>query len=154
MGANPPGKNWPELLGEELGLPVENFSFGGAMLDTALHNAQRIDSDNALVILEIGGNDLLNGRRDFEKNLKRMLDTVCRSNCRVVMIELPLPPFHNAYGRAQRELARKYGVVLIPKRYLAAVMATPGATVDGLHLSNKGHELLAARLLTFFLPSG
>ena len=71
MGADPPGKNWPELLGEQIGLPTKNMSFGGAMLDTALSNVERIDSVNPLVILELGGNDLLRGRRDFEQNLAR-----------------------------------------------------------------------------------
>lgn len=153
MGANPPGENWPVLLGEKLGVPVENFSFGGATLESALHNAARIDKDNALVILEIGGNDLLSGRRDFVPNLERMLATVCKSQRRVVMMELPLPPFFNSYGIAQRRLARAHGIALIPKRYLAATLAAPGATVDGLHLSNKGHELLAQKLHALFIAN-
>jgi acyl-CoA thioesterase-1 len=146
MGADPPGKNWPELLGETIGLPTKNMSFGGAMLDTALTNAGRVDSENPLVILELGGNDLLRARRDFEQNLERLLEAVCRPGRRVAMLELPLPPFFNAYGMAQRKLARMHGVTLIPKRYLAATLAAPGATVDGLHLSNAGHELLGKQL--------
>lgn len=149
-GADSPERNWPELLGEKLGLPAQNLSFPGAMLDTALRNVNTIDGSNPLVILEIGGNDLLNGRNDFEPNLERLLAEVCASNRRVVMLELPLPPFFNAYGMAQRRLAREYGVVLVPKRSLAGVLAAPGATVDGLHLSNLGHALLAESLRPIF----
>ena len=62
MGADPPGKNWPEFLGDLAGLKVRNLSFGGAKVESALDNAQRINQDDALVILEIGGNDLLEER--------------------------------------------------------------------------------------------
>ncbi len=149
-GADSPEGNWPELLGEKLGLPAQNLSFPGAMLDTALRNVNKIDGSYPLVILEIGGNDLLNGRKDFEPNLERLLGEVCKPNRRVIMLELPLPPFFNAYGMAQRRLAREYGVLLVPKRSLAGVLAAPGATVDGLHLSNSGHVLLVDALSAFF----
>jgi len=154
MGADPPGKNWPDLLGEMTGLKVRNLSFGGAKVATALDNALRINQDDALVILEIGGNDLLGGTsiRAFRQDLEQMLDGVCRPNRRVVMIELPLPPFCNRYGRVQRALARSYGVTLIPKRCLARVITTPHATVDGLHLSNLGHALFARSLFELFVP--
>jgi hypothetical protein len=51
----------------------------------------------------------------------------------------------------QRALAKSHGVTLIPKRYLAKTISTPGATVDGLHLSNTGHVLFA-RTLSEMLP--
>jgi acyl-CoA thioesterase-1 len=145
MGADPPGKNWPELLGNLTKLKAHNFSFGGAKVETALSNAKRIDDDEALVILEIGGNDLLGGTpvADYEKRLGEMLSIVCRAHRQVAMIELPLPPSFNRYGIVQRALAKSHHVTLIPKRYLASVLAAPGATVDGLHLSNAGHARLA-----------
>jgi lysophospholipase L1-like esterase len=61
----------------------------------------------------------------------------------VVMFELPLPPFRNEYGRVQRKLASKYGVVLIPKRVFVGVLTEEGATMDGVHLSPQGHERMA-----------
>ena len=148
IGADPPGKSWPELLGDLAHLKVKNFAFGGATVETAYDEALRIDSDNALVILELGGNDLLGGKSiaRFRMDLEKMLTRVCVGRRRVMMIELPLPPFYNRYGMVQRALARAHGVILVPKRYLAAVLTFPGATVDGLHLSNTGHELFARTL--------
>lgn len=61
----------------------------------------------------------------------------------LVLFELPLPPFYNSYGKIQRDLAKKYKIPLIPKRFLGYVFATEGATSDGLHLTAKGHKLLA-----------
>jgi len=148
MGADPPGKNWPELLGDLAKLKVRNFSFGGAKVESSLDNARRINRDDALVILEIGGNDLLSGTSipKFRTDLEKMMSLACGPHRRVAMIELPLPPFCNRYGMVQRALAREHGVTLIPKRFMADVMSTPRATVDGLHFSNAGHALFARAL--------
>ena len=59
------------------------------------------------------------------------------------MFELPLFPFQNAYGSAQRAVAAKHGVHLLPKRYFAAVLGAEDGTLDGLHLSQKGHDAMA-----------
>ena len=48
MGADPPGKNWPELLGDLAKLKVRNFSFGGAKVESSLDNARRINRDDAV----------------------------------------------------------------------------------------------------------
>jgi len=153
MGADPPGKNWPQLLGDSAKLKVQSFSAGGAKVESALVGARRIHQDDALVILEIGGNDLLSGTSipKFREDLEKMMGLVCGSRRIVAMVELPLPPFYNRYGMVQRALAREHGVTLIPKRFIADVMNTPGATVDGLHFSNTGHILFAralSRMLT------
>ncbi|MCC6794491.1 MAG: hypothetical protein IT366_05175 [Candidatus Hydrogenedentes bacterium] len=150
MGADPPGKNWPDLLGEKLGLTTHSYSFGGARTDTALSNAKRITGDQGLVILEIGGNDLLYDTPDFSNHLELLLQEVCKGQRRVVMVEIPLPPFYMRYGTAQRRLAAKYGVTLVPKRILASVITSEGATTDSLHLSNTGHEMLATSFTRYF----
>jgi len=54
MGADPPGKNWPALLGDLAKLKVRNLSFGGAKVGSSLDNAPRNNQDDALVILELG----------------------------------------------------------------------------------------------------
>ncbi len=59
------------------------------------------------------------------------------------MFELPLLPFHSGYGEVQRTLAKKYNVILIPKKVLTNVIGADGNTLDGLHLSQQGHDALA-----------
>jgi acyl-CoA thioesterase-1 len=136
---------WPALLAREHDVIVHDFSHVGAtVLSAARKQAIRLEERGGLVLLEIGGNDLLGSTAapDFRKGLDQLLSIVCRPGRTVVMFELPLPPFRNEFGRIQRGLAADYGVTLIPKRIFLAVLMTPGATVDGVHLSPSGHQLM------------
>jgi acyl-CoA thioesterase-1 len=136
---------WPDVLGDLSRLRVINLARPGASVETALDQANHITAINALVIVEIGGNDLLGNTdsRSFYRQLDKLLGKLKKGNHRVVMFELPLLPFWDAFGRDQRVLAEKYGVTLIPKSYLAGVFGLKDATLDGLHLSQKGHNALA-----------
>ena len=167
---------WPELLARQTGLDVANLAVPGETLRTALAAANRLDSRPAVVVLEIGGNDLLDdtpvwllntctklesgddvprndaGPKQFAADLRDLLVTVHHPARQLIMLELPLPPLANRYGQIQRRLAREFGVTLIPKRYFAAIFATPGATVDGLHLSAAGHEQMARMIGSVVAP--
>ncbi|MGO8837082.1 MAG: SGNH/GDSL hydrolase family protein [Limisphaerales bacterium] len=136
---------WPTVLGDMSHLKVTNLARAGATVETALAEADGITAANSLVIVEIGGNDLLGhtDSRVFYRDLDNLLRKLKKGNHRIIMFELPLLPFWNAFGRDQRELAEKYGVTLIPKSCLAGVFGAKGATLDGLHLSQKGHNALA-----------
>ena len=79
----------------------------------------------------------------FYGQLDKLLGMLKKGNPRIVMFELPLLPFWNAFGRDQRLLAEIYGVTLIPKSYLGGIFGSKGATLDGLHFSPKGHNQLA-----------
>jgi lysophospholipase L1-like esterase len=64
----------------------------------------------------------------------------------VLLVELPLFPFQNAYGRAQRRIVAEHGIALLPKKYFTRVLALPGSTSDGLHLTQQGHDAMAAMM--------
>ena len=40
-------------------------------------------------------------------------------------------------------MAKRHGVLLVPKRVLIGILTSEGATVDSIHLSRRGHELMA-----------
>jgi hypothetical protein len=64
----------------------------------------------------------------------------------ILMFEIPLFPLQNAYGQAQRAVAARYGVILIPKRCLMSVWCMKGGTLDGIHFSQTGHDALARKI--------
>jgi acyl-CoA thioesterase-1 len=104
-----------------------------------------VQGTDSLVLAEIGGNDVLGETTPeaFERGLDALLSDLRSGGRTVVMLELPLPPFYNSYGAAQRRMARRHAVVLVPKRVLLGVMTSGGATLDTVHLSRSGHVLMA-----------
>ncbi len=138
-------ETWPTVLRGMQELQVRNLSQNGATIRRALRQADQLPSRSCLVILEIGGNDLLNGTPPdrFERDLRALLRAVSYRGRTVAMLELPLPPFYNRYGTIQRRLAREAGAILIPKRLLAGVLSGQLNTLDGIHLSDDGHRRMA-----------
>jgi acyl-CoA thioesterase I len=139
---------WPVLLAETHGVVIRDHSRMGATVASALGQAESLTEDERLVILEIGGNDILGTTTpaEFEAGLELLLQAVRRPGRIVVMLELPLPPTYNRYGRIQRRLARTHGVLLAPKRVLAGVLLQADSTLDSIHLSQAGHQQLAERM--------
>jgi len=116
--------------------------------------AGEVIPDDRLVLIEIGGNDLLGGESSvaFEKNLDATLSKLAMPGRTMVMFELPLLPHKIAYGQIQRRLAEKYGVWLIPKRCFVEVIGGANATSDGLHLSESGAHRMAMLVAQVLSP--
>jgi acyl-CoA thioesterase-1 len=150
---------WPKLIAREHQVRVIDWSRQGETVGSALRRAPQSGVTTSLVILEIGGNDLLGPTTDvaFEQGLDALLLYARRGDVRgdrqIVMFELPLPPFRQQVGAIQRRLARKHNVHLIPKSILLDVIAGPDATVDGLHLSQNGHNRMAAAVWKVIGPA-
>ena len=139
---------WPALFAARHGVEVRDRAAVGATVATALRQAEFLGPDVRLVLLEIGGNDLLGGTSpaEFDAGLERLLAAVCRPGRTVVMLELPLPPGCHRFGLSQRRRARMHGVTLVPKRVLLSILQQGGTTVDTIHLSPEGHSQMADTL--------
>jgi len=62
------------------------------------------------------------------------------------MFELPFLSLQGRYARVQRAPCHEFGVSLVPRNILAGAIASPGHTLDGLHLTPAGHRWLATRV--------
>jgi acyl-CoA thioesterase I len=144
-GIDPRVQAWPVLLTQMTGVPVKNLAQPGTQTIEGLDMARKIDSADRVVLIEIGGNDLLSGvpTKDFERALNALLLNVTGPGRMVIMFELPLLPQRISYGRVQRRLAAKYGVQMIPKRYFVDIIRGADATSDGIHLSDVGARRMA-----------
>jgi lysophospholipase L1-like esterase len=138
---------WPECW-PRTALRVVNLAVPGATTQSALAQVPRIAESNAVVLLEIGGNDLLDrkGAATFESHLEELVSVLRANGHAVAMFELPLFPFQNAFGRAQRAVAKRHAIALIPRRHFARVLGMENGTLDGLHLTQKGHDEMARRV--------
>lgn len=144
---------WPALLQQMTGVEVKNLSKPGASMADGLTMAERVGPEDDLILIELGGNDLIAGEPSttFAQGLQEVLAKLVAPGRTMVMFELPLLPDRIAYGQIQRRLAAKYGVWLIPKRCLAGIIMHRDATSDGLHLSDAGSRrmaLLVAQVLS------
>ncbi len=137
---------WPALIRNAHGIDIHDFSRMGAGVKAACTQAERLPDAGGLVLIEIGGNDMLGttSLSDFELGLEQLLTRTGAQGRAVLMFELPLPPLCNEYGRIQRRIASRHRVPLIPKRLLMDVLAKSGNTSDSIHLTQAGHNQLAA----------
>lgn len=146
--------SWVSLLELQTGARAKNLSLAGARVADGMAMVQRVTSDDNLVVVELGGNDLLGDlpAAAFERSLISLLSSLTRTGRTVVMFELPLLPTKVEFGRIQRQVAAAYGVVLIPKRFLASILNVPGATTDGLHLSGIGARKMTSLMAALLSP--
>jgi acyl-CoA thioesterase I len=144
---------WPEILARHLRVPVTNLALPSDSAAMALQNQipqlSTPASRNEYAIIEIGGNDMLEGVPPdaFAAALDAILSRAgAEGRRRIVLLELPLLPGRWQYGAIQRRLAAKYDALLVPKRVLARVLLGEGNTSDGIHLRQRGHDALALEL--------
>ena len=145
-GRDDTSERWPNILAKEHDLAVQDVSRMGETAASALKRVKTRQISSPVVMVEIGGNDLLGSTSSaqFSRDLDALLAHVAAPDRQVIMFELPLPPFRHEYGRIQRSLARKHGVLLVPKGLFLSVLTTDGATLDTIHLSQAGHRRMAA----------
>lgn len=145
VGGNETSETWPTLLARQHQLEVQDISHIGETAASALQRVKSPQLTASVIVVEIGGNDVLGSTSSsqFEKDLDALLLYLAKEDRQVVMFELPLPPFFHEYGRVQRQLAAKYNVKLVPKRIFLSVIAGDESTLDTIHLSQSGHQIMA-----------
>ena len=129
----------------------------GVSGDTTAGGLGRVDfsvqSDTALCIVALGGNDLLQGLdpRGARANLDAIVRRLKARRIGVVLCGLAAPPrlnagFARAFNAVFPSVARAEGVSLYPN-LLAGVELTPGLNQrDGIHPNARGVKVIAARL--------
>lgn len=147
----PDDEKWPLLIAGQHEIQVLNLSIAGATTSSIVSVTNRCPDEPCLVLLEIGGNDVLGGRSlaAYAKGLRELLEHLKRPGRNLVMMELPLPPFHDRFSQVQRSLAAEFQVALIPKRQFLSVLASTGSTSDTIHLTKEGHQRMATMVWRF-----
>lgn len=145
---------WPRRLAERRQLEIVDLSRMGATTASAAARAREELPRVGLVVILIGGNDLLGSTspRDFERSLDELLTLCAERGEQTLMFELPLPPFRNDFGRAQRKLAARHGAGLAPRRALASALLSADTTLDSIHLNQAGHDRLAETIWGIVQP--
>ena len=138
-------ETWPTLLARQHQVEVQDISHIGETAASALKRVQTQSIESAVVVVEIGGNDILGSTTtaEFDRDLEALLTFLASADRQVIMFELPLPPFCHEFGRIQRTVAARHNVTLVPKRVFLSVIAGSESTLDTIHLSQTGHQFMA-----------
>lgn len=153
-----PRDSYPEKLENALrakGINADVIN-AGVSGDTSAAGLQRLEftlaaqeSPPALLILELGGNDLLRGLppEQTRENLGKMLAILKREKVPVLLMGMRAPPnygpeFQARFDAIYRDLAEEYGAQLIPF-WLEDIYRDPGLfQSDRIHPTAEGIERL------------
>ena len=157
-----PAYAWPARLATRTGW---NVTAAGVNGDRSAGGRDRLPAlldahAPALVIIELGGNDLLARVPPTEivANLDAMIDTARSHGARVALMAAPQP---SAVGMLTglsaagfyRELAQRRKIILIEKA-LPAVLSNASLKIDALHPNVDGHRALAERAAAELAEAG
>jgi len=139
-----PGEAYPELLAARLGTEVLNAGVSG---ETAAEGLARVDQvlaeDPWLVVVELGGNDLL--RRvppeQTEQSLRAILDRLVAARVVPVLVELDAP-FGGRYLEIYERLGDEYHVPVVEDA-VGEILRDRALKSDTIHPNAQGQKVLA-----------
>lgn len=140
-----PDRSYPHRLEETLGLPVINAGVPGDTTADALDRLHRILAlDPWLVIVELGGNDLLRRRpvEQVEADLSEILHSLRAHGTAVVLVEVEPPLFGGGYSGLHERLAERFDVPLVDG-VVGEVLADPARKSDQIHPNAAGYADIA-----------
>ena len=139
-----PEESYPARLAERLGRPVVNAGVSG---DTAAQGLARVPDvlaqDPWLVIVELGGNDLLRQVpiEETEQSLRAVVERLLAAKVLPVLVEVR-GPFGHRYRDLFARLHRDYRAPLVDG-VLGEILTDPSLKSDEVHPNAAGYEKLA-----------
>lgn len=139
-----PGQAYPELLAARLGTEVINAGVSGnTTADGLARIDQVLDEDPWMVIVELGGNDVL--RRvppeQTERNLRGIVDRVISARAVPVLVEMDAP-FGGDYLAIYERLGDEYGIPVVEET-LGEILRDRALKSDTIHPNAEGQKVLA-----------
>jgi len=150
------GEAYPEVLASLTGWAVVNAGVGGDTSAQALARLPALLETHrpALVLLGIGGNDLLRRLPEdqLRENIRRMVALCRAADAQVLLIAVPRPTLgsrltdslddHRLYGELSEALQ-----VPLHRRGWSEVLQEPALRADAIHANAQGYRRFAAGLL-------
>lgn len=139
-----PGQAYPELLAARFGTEVINAGVSGNTSADGLARIDKVLAENPwMVIIELGGNDLL--RRvppeETERNLRGIIDRVLSARAVPVLVELDAP-FGGDYLAIYKRLGEEYDIPVVEET-LGEILSDRNLKADTIHPNAEGQKILA-----------
>jgi len=148
---------YPDIINAESDLEFTNLAVAGSRMAQGVQMFENVSDATSTILIELGGNDYRlegdNRQENYRNSLDNLLKHACNGQRQVIMFEIPFPPMEYRFNFYQRSLAKKYGVTLISRRFIADILfRVPDSTSDGIHLTQNGHDAFAKNLLKILVP--
>lgn len=148
LGAGP-GEDFPSIIGKTLNVPIVNAGVNGNTTGDALLriNKDVLSKNPSIVVVELGGNDLLNrdNIKDSTRNLDLILSKIKPTGAKIVILGTKFYLFQEQYEADWSSLAKKYDAIFVPD-ILEGVITDQNLKSDDLHPNAKGYQKIAEKL--------
>ena len=138
------------LTEKRFGVTILNASIAGSTTADGLDRLQKdvLDRDPKVVIIELGGNDLLQSvpRDDTRHNLEAMIQAVQKAGAAVVLVGADGPLGAGGLTTIMRDLSHQYGTACVPN-ILSGMMSDFRLMQDQVHPNAEGQKIMADRLV-------
>ncbi len=156
--------SWVNLLQQSLKKSHPQFSVVNASIsgETTAGGVRRIakalqEHRPAVVILELGANDGLRGTSldETEKNLNQMIQQVKKTNAKVVLLGIQIPPnygldYAKKFGALYPKMKQKHKIVLVP--FMLKDIAPEQFQADNLHPNAAAQPQILRNVLPSLTP--
>ncbi len=150
-------ESYPARLAVLSGHRVVNAGVSGETSAEGLARLPEVleDEEPALMILLLGGNDILRNGSPVEakRNLSGMIEMALDREVEVVLVGVPEKSLFSKSAPLYEELAEEHGVVLIDDM-VASLLKKPGYKSDAVHLNAAGYREMAERIHRFLVEEG
>lgn len=137
------------LLSQRLGVEIINAGREGDTTSLAIKRFQSdvLDREPKVVIIELGGNDILQQipRPETLKNLETMIIQSQEAGAAVVLLGVEGPLGLGGLGGMYKELSREHGTGLV-KNILKGLLGRSQYMADQIHPNPAGHAIIADRV--------
>lgn len=149
------GLSYPDFLQQKISSKVINAGVNGDTTAAALQRIEEdvLNKDPYLVIVELGGNDFLNfvPKERTINHLEEIIQRIQAKGAMVALVEFKAASVGNKYVFDFKNLAREYGVLLIPDA-LEGVLDNPQLRYNKIHPNEQGYHILAERIYNHIQP--
>ncbi|HYC58746.1 MAG TPA: GDSL-type esterase/lipase family protein [Thermoanaerobaculia bacterium] len=142
------GEDYPSLVAEHLGVPIENAGVSGDTTSSALARIDTVLANNPrMVIIGLGGNDYLRGEAiaTTEANLRTIVKKTQEAGAMVVLLGFSFPSLNANYASMYERVADDESCLLIDG-VMKGILTDRTLKSDEIHPNARGYALMAERI--------
>jgi acyl-CoA thioesterase-1 len=147
--------SYPAVLAHLTSFNVINAGLAGETTKGALQRlgTDVLDKNPVLVIIELGGNDLLEKvpLPETINNLRRIIEEIQKKGVMAALVDISSSILFEEYRDAYRNLAKEKGAIFISQA-VDGIITEPALKSDYLHPNNHGYRIMAHRIYRAVMP--